>query len=590
MKNNENTTPVASVETETAVKQPVYRRKPIVILLSILLALLIAGNTVLIVFMALKDKGSDETTQTPVVSDSSFDYSALDINAFLPGFSASMVTGNVIAGAEAKVDDVDDEAVIKYINSLLLNNKTPEKSGKVNKTEAISYADSVYLYVLYISKDGETIDVDYFNNAYAQGGEYVVGAETFGEDFDSKLIGLIPRESGTVEYITVGDIADGDVLCVTYEATIDGEEKAYKGFANERWDLSALKEDKREAVLENCKAIGQQFTFDLTEDIDEDGDEELVHYKATVSAIALEENVYTLKATLPEDYFGKSMDEKYTALNGQEIEFHIVIDYSVAYTVVYESSVEKTDENGKKVTEKVSVNVETFDKLTAEYIKATLGYDHGAAGSTAEEKDAAAREKYFAHIKEQLTESYESSVRTAALSLIWNHLLDTLSFTSLPEEAKTDNALEVLYELENTYNTYAYQYSDFKQYYPTLEDFARYMFGYTEEEYANYSDYVNGVLAVKVTKQNMLYAAIYNRLGVKDDTAKYNTVRARLIEELKESAASQGTTITDEEAVKYFNDNYGATYLDQMIMQEMVEDYLVANNTIDWELSADKAE
>ena len=44
MKNNENTTPVASVETETAVKQPVYRRKPIVILLSILLALLIAAS------------------------------------------------------------------------------------------------------------------------------------------------------------------------------------------------------------------------------------------------------------------------------------------------------------------------------------------------------------------------------------------------------------------------------------------------------------------------------------------------------------------------------------------------------------------
>ena len=129
MKNNENTTPVASVESEATVILPIYRRKPIVILLSILLALLIAGNTLLIVFMAIRNsdgKGSD-TTPTPGQSNTDFDYAAVDINTYLPGFSSSMVTGNILAGAEKKVDAIDDETVIKYINSLLL-----EKIGRAH--------------------------------------------------------------------------------------------------------------------------------------------------------------------------------------------------------------------------------------------------------------------------------------------------------------------------------------------------------------------------------------------------------------------------------------------------------------------------
>jgi len=599
--NNEKTTPVTS-ET-AAVKAPIYKKRPMMILLSVLLAIAVLADAALITLLCVGCKKDEPTNGGGTssggggIQQSTFDYAAADMNLYLPGFAASMVTGITVPGREHKVDAVTDENVEKYINSMLLFQldqneenylyRVLSNKGKANKTEPMDYADTAFVYILYVEHNGEKLSIDYFNNAYAEHGEITIGGATFGEDFDSKLMGLVPRDAGTVEFITVGTVGATDIALVTYEATIDGEDKAYETLTLERWDMNTVDSVFRDAVV--GKPIGQEFTFDALHDIDEDGEDEKVHYKATVGAVALEENVYVLSAELPDDYFGTSMDEEYTDLNGETLDFHIIIDYSVAYEISYEKDVKKTDENGKEITVKEKVFVETFDALTADYIKGTLGYDHGATGDTEEAKNASAREKYFAHMKTELASTREDTEKQTKISLIWQKLLEDLTFASLPEEEKALAAAEFLYEIESQYSYNASMYSDFTVYYPTIDDFARDYFGYDEEEYKSCEEYVNNYLAPQGVKQKLLIHQIYEKLGVKNDTEKYNSLRKELIDALIADAASQNATITEQEAVDWYAENYGTNYLHETVVTEMVNDYLIANNTVDFELSDEKA-
>ncbi len=587
--NNEKQIPETPV-TE-AVKVPVYKKRGMLVLLSVLLAVAVLLNAALIVVMAVRASGDDTGagTDAPTSALGGFTYTENLIKEYFAAFGADKVTGLTVAGKDDKIDEIDDEYVTEYINEKILGLAAVSDGGKVNKTQPVDFADVVYLYILYVEKDGEKIGIDHFNSAYSALAGIQVGAAKLGKEFDEKLMGLIPKDSGSVETDVMGTVSADDVIIITYEATVDGEKEPYESLALERWDLTETETAVKDALLGACQAIGEEFTFDATHDIDGDGDEELVHYTATVSAVAYEENILKITATLPEDYFGSSMEEEYTSLNGAALDFYVIVDHSVAYEVSYEKTV-KID--GKEETEKVYV--EDFDDLTYAFIttKLSFKFETEPTGETEEAKDAAARAAYFAKIKEEQIASRDENVRAKALALIWRELVENLAFDSLPKDIVDELVTSELQNITSTYDSYYAYYSDFAASYPTIESFARDTYGYTAEEYETYSDYIKEKYAPQSVKQMLLIYAIYNDLGLKNDTAKYTAERDEqyelFISDIIASAASQGTTLSRQEAVDYFNQNYGDSYLEDYIMAAMVEDYLFENNTVDWELTEEK--
>ena len=497
--------------------------------------------------------GENENTDTP------FDYKTLDLDLCLPDFSASDVTGKVIAGAAFKVAPVKDSDVFDYINYFLLEKAVPDDEGKASQTTPIDHADHVGIYVLAVTKNGVPLKTAYFNNAYAQVGEITVGAAAFGKAFDDALIGRIPKDCGSVEFVKTGKIADGDVLCVTYELTLDGESAPCETYTFDRWDLSALPEAKRVAVLANAEEIGKEFTFSVYEDVNENGKEELVHYKATVSAIAKEKDVCVIRAALPEDFFDESATEVCKALNGQTLEFHVIIDYSVAYTAV----------------------ADCYEELTADDIKYGLGFAHETTGNTPEEKDANAREALFAFVKSYLLEEYDYTVRENGVSLIWAHLKETVSFASIPEKAIEMHTEDLIDSIEGMYEGYS-AYEGFLEEYPTIDAYAQFVFGYSGADYADYKQYAYEE-AGEICKQYILYYAIFEKLGVRDDEDGYWATKDAILDSIIADFAEQGISMSRSDAVNYLKREYGENYLEEWIMIQMVDAYLLENNTVDWE-------
>ena len=557
--NNEKNIP--QTPAAEAVKIPVYKKRKWIVLLSVALAVLVLLNAALITVMAVRAAdGNDKDTDTngPTSALGEFKYTENLIKQYFSAFGNDKITGLTVAGKDFKIDEIDDEYVTDYINAQILGLATVSDGGKINKTKPTDYADVVYLYILYAEKDGEKLAIDHFTNAYSTLADMRIGAAMLGKEFDQKLMGIIPADFGTLETDTMGTVSADDVIVISLEAKIDGETAAEKILTQERWDLKELDAAVKTPLLAACKAIGEEFTFDATHDIDEDGENELVHYTATVDAVAYENNVTKITATLPEDYFGTSMDEEYTSLNGEALDFYVIVSHSVAYEVSYEKTVK--NEQGKNET--VKVIVEDFDDLTYDFIISKLGHKFETAptGDTEEAKDAAAREAYFADVKKEQTENRAENERANAISLIWKELVDTLEFESLPEDMVQEIVTNQLSLLESNYNGYSSYYPDFVLAYPTIEDYARDMYGYEKEDYATYSDYIKGEYAPKSMKQMLLAYAIYNDLGLKNDTEKYTAElekqRKLFIEDIIASAASQGTTLTEKEATDYFHENY----------------------------------
>lgn len=580
--------------TDETVKLPVYKRPSVIRLLCFLLAVLVLLNAALATIMivrALPEKngnnGAGDSSSLP-----SFSYKDANIRDYFAAFGADALTGHTIAGKEYKVDPVTDEYVREYVLSQMLGMATVSNGGKLNKTEAVDFADRVYLYILYVEKDGERIPINYFDSAYSMLNYVQIGAASFGKEFDEKLVGLVPAESGTAEFIKSGTIDADDVLVFSYtaEATVkdaEGNDKKLTETVNlERWDMTQIEEKFKTAILENCKAIGEEFTFELMSDLDEDGTEEKTTYKATVASVAKEENITKITATLPDDFFGASAEEEYTSLNGATLDFYLVIDYSIAFEISYETSVvEKVD--GEDVKKTVKIELESVDDLTEKFIKEKIGHTFASApvGDTQDVKDADARAKYLASVKEELAKSYDESVESNALALVWKYLCENVKFEKLPEAQVSEYAVYFLDSITSTYEYYAANDPSFALSFPTIEDFGPAYFNYDAKDYNTYGDFVNNSLAPNTVKQALLTYAIYNELGgLKANTAEYSRVQKEIIDREIAAAKESGETITEADILAH---NDGET-LHELVITEMVNDYLVSNNTIDWELSEDE--
>ena len=556
-------------------------------ILSVILAVLILWSGALGAYLALGERANESGSEN---ASTAFDYAGASIKDYLAAFSSALLTGKTFAGKEYALDKNVSEADAKaYINSLILANAKTSDGGKLNKTKPMDYADKLFFYVLKVDKvnaDGTytTLDTDYFINAFIQSGQIQIGSNVLGEEFDSAIRGKAPLELGGVILRENGYAQDGEetVFIVSYEATLDGEDTVYKTANGERFDMltesGAFADAIKEKLSSGSVVLGENFSLDLTHDIDEDDEVELVHYSVNVNA-AVKENAHVIEATLPEDFFGKN-DDNYE-LCGQKLAFHIASLYSVAYEVSFTT------------TENKVVKIEGFDDLTAEYISTVLEASTSTGFATDKTDDAEVRAEYLTHYVKYLSESYDSTEKSNAINIIWKNLLDEIEFDKLPEDAIEQAKESALSTFNSTYNEMLSYYASYSMTspYATIEDFARDYFGYSEEDYESYTEFIEKEHAPKSVKQQLLIYAIYEGGLIEDTYGKYMKLLNEYVDAIIKSAAEQNTTLSRADAIDYiYSKNGGAQNVKESYMLNIVNDYLYENNTIDWELSDKDAE
>lgn len=568
-----------------------------------LVAILVALSLLTAVFAVLtfapmpwsKDKGTGSGSGAgSTVSNAGFAYRDEALGDYIT-LLESMVTGLSVPGADAALDPVTEENVKQYIEAQLLSKvaltATQLQNGSYTpkKSIPITYADELLLYVLYVENEqGEHVREQFFNNAYMDSGFFQVGMEAFGPAFDEALIGKKPTELGSFEFISMGEIDADDVIVISYSATEkipakEGEEDAeetavvHKNVVGMRVDLGDLSEEQdvawREALLASYGTIGQSFTFDIEEDIDEDGTKEKVTYEGVVASKIVDETPYEVTVKLPDDYFGSApTDEELKALNGATLKFYIVVDYLVEH------------------------EANTFDEMTTADMINVLGFtptnlskiNKETNPDGYEEEYRKAREACLAQFKKDLEEQNKTSTESVTLSLIWNHLLDNLEFTGeLPKEA-LDEVKEALREQVEYYYSYYSSDSAFLEQFPNIDLYAAsvYMWNYDAKEYDGYEDYIDNYLAPRSVKQQLLTFGIYKAF-INDKTkldAKYEELIAEIIEVNTEGDQAP----TRKEVIEHFEKTYGKYYITDQATVELVNEYLAEKNTIDWNTYKDK--
>lgn len=640
--------------TETAVAAKPALRRPLILLTAVLVVLSLL--TAVFAVFTFVDFSDDGTTGGNNSGGTAFDYYTANLADYI-AINKDMISGLTIPGFGKGVDAVTPENVKKYIDSILLSavalkdeqlSSPSNYADAVKWSEAIDYADEVFLYILRVEKaDGTRVAEKHFENAYIEAGRIQIGMGYFGDDFDNKLLGLVPKDTGSFEKRTRGEVSADDVILITYTATEtiksneEGKEdtvKNHKNYAGIRMDLAEITDTAfRDALLGAYGTVGQYFSFEYEEDIDEDGDKETVKYEGIIDAVIEDETSYKLTATLPDDYFGADpKDEELAALNGATLTFYINIDYSVPHAANTADKMTKADidiinaflsENGfpsftpsNDVSKVVNGKEQKGELTTLTTEVATLRSDikklegeietlkgKGDAtkleeelpkleSSLAEKKtaldgkkaalDAAldvARTECMAFFTEELEESYEETVKMTAGSLIYEHLLQNLTFTSLPEsqvsamEQTAKDAVEYYYSQLTTAQ---------KRNYRDINAFAASFFNYDEKDYDDYETYIKEYLAPYEIKAQLLLPGIYNTFI--NDVKKLDAKIDAYIEDIIELTTAEGDPMTREEILENFKSNYGADYQEALrreyAMPLVVYDYLAENNTVDWDM------
>ena len=557
----QNTTDnITEASSAVATKHP-YRVRFIALITALTLLVLGAATLILFTFVDFSDKDGGATGSN---QNAGYPYRETVITDYI-SLTKDMVTGLVVPGADSKLNAVTDESIKTSINQKLLAAVKTKGQYTVTKTTKIGYADELRLHVLYVTNAaGDHVGEDYFPSAYMTSNFFQVGMEFFGKDFDDKLIELelAPENVGIYEVRTHGSIDEDDVICLTYTvtekipaATEDGEEttKTYVTMTSERIDLARKDEKWRKLLLDNYGTVGQSFSFDHEEDIDDDGDEEKVTYTCVVASVLTKEEPFAVTAELPEDFFAEGYaDEELVALNGTELTYYINIEFLIDH------------------------EANTWETMTLADMTTTLGFT-----PTDKSNLEAARTECIDYYKKNTDSSYEQTLEQISASLIWNYLLDTIEFSGeLPEKALEEMKETLRLTIENEYANNSAQYSNFTAIYPNIEFYAQDTWGYDAKDYESYEDYIDSYLASRSVKQQLLTFGIYKTFlnDKKVFDAKYEELIAEIIDA---STTSEGIP-TRKEVIEYYEKYYGKHYLSDTVKSELVNEYLIKNNSIDW--------
>ncbi|MCQ2386732.1 MAG: hypothetical protein MJ078_08735, partial [Clostridia bacterium] len=344
---------------------------------------------------------------------------------------------------------------------------------------------------------------------------------------------------------------------LTYSVTVDGEDSPYESISSDRFDLAEEDQALSAAILQNIRAIGEEFSFDLTLDIDKDGEDELCHYKAAVEAVVTE-NPIQIVATLPSDHFSVSstQDEEMLALNGKTLTFSLIIDHSVAYQ---------------------ADTLETLRLKSLSDAKAALSYQNDEAADTAAYLDA-----FMAYAKETLISQRESQIKSNKETLVWQTLADKITDGKMPADAVKESYDELREQMRGEYMYYLKQNPSFVLSYPSVDYYVRSnYYPYDTSEYADYEDYLFSYVAPRQVFQKLLMYAIAENenltLTKEEEDEAYNSYLDEQIAYY--NASSQ--TVSREELVSYYGEDYIRKNTSLQRLSQKVSAFLLENNTLD---------
>lgn len=453
---------------------------------------------------------------------------------------------------------VDDAFVDDEIAYLLLQARKAVNGSTASVTGKIGYGDDVTLFLLAataVNENGETVNAadEVFLNAYSAAMTLTVGAHQFGEAFDEALIGLSPVNTKYSENteVQISDILDTDVVRLAFTATIDGEKTAHTTVNGKRYlandELVRLFRENSAGLL-----TGEGITFDRTEDIDEDGEDELVHYKGSIVSV-MQEKSATLTVALPEDYFKGEDYEEYKWLNGKEVTFTYIIPSFVDYDAYRP------------------------EELTVSILKKDLKYTGVfAAGATEEEKLA----QYRKEIKDKYLEMQAEAKKSYEKSAIWKFLTDNVKITEYPEEAYKFYYDYLWEDVNGAFEYYKSTYSDFP--YETVDEFAaEEYFGYDAEEYETAEKYVEYMAKTEVA-YNLILQAILKAEGLTPSAADYDKARTEWLEEQRQASLESGQKVSIDEIIKSIGEDNVRLLSRQQLESDLVEKLLLEKFTMDY--------
>ena len=341
-----------------------------------------------------------------------------------------------------KLDEVDDMAVHRQINAVLVKNKSeqPNNNGKGDRTGAIDVGDEVYIwYRGYYLEDGERVEFDGGCNIAVSGITdddrlLEIGSGGFIRGFEEGLVGLCGNDTSNLVRYTSGTVAATDVVYVTMSAMFpDGT--AYEN-KQVRMDLSDPDLASRYGQTFIDKLVGAEvgstlgtFTSELAGAPTGLSTATFMDVKVTLRTTG-EDRPVTVETRFPATY-DKSPD-----LAGR-----------VAYFEVYISQV---------------VHYDTPD-LTDAFITGTLGMK---AEELASYDGETLTQRYRSYVREQLLENYEKNKITAIETAMWKKLVELVSVKRIPRRATRMVYEEYLEEFKEDYLYYKdyYGYTSIEQY------------------------------------------------------------------------------------------------------------------------------
>jgi hypothetical protein len=263
--------------------------------------------------------------------DKSFDYMKSDLSKYinLPAekYKNYSMALNIALPKEIDVD-------IALLSMLAADrDEKPQFDGEGQRDVAITAGDIMNIYYRgYMEIDGiqKTVVSNLTADSYTS---FVVGGCAFPTEgypvrgVESALIDLevVPSEYPKFTKIKSGKVADGQVIYLSFERKIDGEEKPESGTA-ERIDLTSDKHDEAYGVGFKDKIIGKDIGSGYTHSFETTLDGKTCKYtNVKVEFVTeCERNALTVKGYYPYST-GSQM------LNNQEVTFEIYIHSTVVY-------------------------------------------------------------------------------------------------------------------------------------------------------------------------------------------------------------------------------------------------------------------
>ena len=482
---------------------------------------------------------------------------------------------------EAYYKPKDAAYMDEYIEGLRLEHREEVALGQ--KLTPIGFADDVALYITDIFRGESPADeaAEKANRiptatmplgTYIQSITFTVGTEYFGKDFDDKLIAmnLKPVDTGR-EVRYNGTVSLDDTVCLTYVVYKNKAAKT-EGVTDETplvdrytWNTKAESAGKNQtrvdlsedldavlasAIVENCKAMGETFTFVLENySLSGDGSNKATYKIETQIHFAVETEVTKdITFTFPEDYFTEGDGATLKALNGKTVTFRVIVAASDDY------------------------KLPTFDR---KFITETLEYELTAtdeAGALAEFK-----EKELVRINEQLAANKEIARRRTAYLHLANKANTGSLFVNTEFPSALVNAVKssLLSELQTNFiSTYGFT--------PTTEQ----LNSYTAAQYAQmggqqqittYSEYLMYVADSQITQELLMYYVFRDaKLKITDEMLE--EAYREQIDEMIESAGDP-ETYDEEYFVNYYTKDKLYAQVRRDLVYHMVGEYLLANNS-----------